>query len=255
MEHRILRHVKHDQKISTMQHHQQEGWLEQWKKTHIYKQIMARSRSDTSNEVVPPMLGASRVAGEEQVDGGSGPLVLVVYGPSDDAWQQLMAKTIGQGIEQAAADGSSAVTYRIQSIDNTTFAQVLQADGIILGASVENANVHHKVQEWINTQWDIEGDLTQKVGSAFVTAGGISAGQESSLLSLLRSMLIFNMIVVGGDTWTEPFGASAITYEGRPYGKAAQGSSKPPLIDSLFLDKARGLGERVAKVVARLTRE
>jgi len=32
-------------------------------------------------------------------------------------------------------------------------------------------------------------------------------------MSILRSMMVFQMIVVGGDSWTSPFGAVATMYE------------------------------------------
>ena len=53
--------------------------------------------------------------------------------------------------------------------------------------------------------------MRDKVGAAFVTAGGISAGEEAVQLAILRAMLVYNMIVVGGADWTAAFGASAVT--------------------------------------------
>jgi multimeric flavodoxin WrbA len=48
-------------------------------------------------------------------------------------------------------------------------------------------------------RWPFEGTpLKDKIGAAFVSAGGISAGEELTQLSILHSMLIFGMIVVGG---------------------------------------------------------
>jgi hypothetical protein len=32
-------------------------------------------------------------------------------------------------------------------------------------------------------------------------------------MSILRSMMVFQMMIVGGDSWTSPFGAAATMYE------------------------------------------
>jgi hypothetical protein len=60
-------------------------------------------------------------------------------------------------------------------------------------------------------------------------------------------MLVYNMIIVGGPSWTEAFGASAVTIE-PPFG----GSAAPASIDSIFLAKGSKLGARVAEVAALL---
>jgi NAD(P)H dehydrogenase (quinone) len=56
-------------------------------------------------------------------------------------------------------------------------------------------------------------------------------------------MLIFGMIVVGGDHWTSAFGASAITNEG---------VFKTEKLDSLFLQKGFTLGKRVAMISKKM---
>jgi NAD(P)H dehydrogenase (quinone) len=86
--------------------------------------------------------------------------------------------------------------------------------------------------------------LKDKLGAAFVTAGGISAGEEVTLLNILQSMMIFGMIVMGGDDWTAPFGASGIRGE-PPF------SGEEPLREA-FLLKGEKLGERVAGILLRI---
>ena len=55
--------------------------------------------------------------------------------------------------------------------------------------------------------------MSNKFGGAFATAGGIHAGADGTIMSILRSMMVFQMMAVGGDSWTSPFGAVATTYE------------------------------------------
>jgi len=62
-------------------------------------------------------------------------------------------------------------------------------------------------------------------------------------LNILQSMLVFGMIIVGGDDWTSAFGASAITNEG--VFKTAQ-------LDKIFLQKGFSLGKRVATMTKKI---
>ena len=66
-------------------------------------------------------------------------------------------------------------------------------------------------------------------------------------MNILHSMLIYNMIVVGGPGWKSAFGASAVVDE-KPF-KNEKGTKK---IKQLFISKARALGRRVSNLVIKL---
>ncbi len=117
------------------------------------------------------------------------------------------------------------------------------------------------MQTWINS-WDFRSDLSEKIGAAFVTAGGISAGEELVMTSLHHSMMIFQMIIVGGNDWTAALGASAITEED-PFVELHPTSREPHPSSTNesstfqdrwhrhFLNKAYGLGRRVTRVTRK----
>eukprot|EP00957_Ditylum_brightwellii_P057429 4354408-Ditylum_brightwellii.AAC.1 len=67
------------------------------------------------------------------------------------------------------------------AISTATFDDVQAANAVILGSSVQDANTHYAVQQWIDQEWILSEMLPDKIGAAFVTAGGISAGQEGTL--------------------------------------------------------------------------
>ncbi|MFO7977607.1 MAG: flavodoxin family protein [Bacteroidales bacterium] len=151
---------------------------------------------------------------------------------------QAMAEAVYQGASQV-----EGVTVVMKTVEETTLLDLLDASAIIVGSPVYNAGVAPEVAEFI-AQWPFEEQpLKNKVGAAFVTAGGISAGEELTQMSILQSMLIFGMIVTGGDEWTSPFGASAIVGE---FPFSGQG------VDDLFLKKGRALGTRVAGLAVKL---
>ena len=163
--------------------------------------------------------------------------ILITY-YSKTAHTQSLAEEVAKG-----ASSIPGVQVVLKKIDQTTTKDLLNADAIIVGSPVYNANIAPEVVQFMST-WPFEGNpLKDKIGAAFVTAGGISAGEELAQVNILQSMLVFGMIVVGGNDWTSAFGASAITNEG--VFKTAQ-------LDKIFLQKGFTLGKRVATIAKKM---
>ncbi|RLN88314.1 hypothetical protein BBJ28_00009443 [Nothophytophthora sp. Chile5] len=188
---------------------------------------------------------------------GNGANVLIVY--SDGPHLSKLATAVGTGARRVL--GNETTTLRIRTLANASFAEdVLWADAVILGSHVVNANVEPKVAFGSILKLRVH-----KLGAVFVTSGGLSAGEELTMVNLLHSLMIFRMIIVGGERWTSAFGASAIVGEG-PFQPAVRTSSThrdfpsicyptdPDGIHDMFKDKAIGLGERVASVAMLLRR-
>lgn len=163
--------------------------------------------------------------------------VLVVY-HSESGQTHAMAEAVMRG---ANVVGGVAVLLRTTS---TVSAAELQAsDAIIIGSPVINANPSPEVLSFIRSWPFKEGAMKNKIGSAFATGGGISAGEELVQVSLLHAMLVFGMVVVGGDEWTSSFGASAVTGE-KPFDESKS-------VNAIFIRKAERLGRRVAEAALR----
>jgi len=171
------------------------------------------------------------------------PTVLVAY-YSVDGHTKLMAEAVANG-----ARAVSKVNVKVMTVGEVNKEDLLDADAIIVGSPVHNANAAPEVVKFI-ASWPFDGaPLFNKIGAAFVTAGGISAGEELTQMNILHSMLLFGMVVVGGGDWTSAFGASAITLE-KPFGETQKGV----VVADQFLKKAEGLGKRVAELAVRLKR-
>ncbi len=151
-----------------------------------------------------------------------------------------------RAMAEAVAEGARSVTgaeVRLATVREAGTEDVLWADVIAVGSPVYNGNVAPEVQSFIN-RWPFRGaPMRDKLGVAFVSAGAISAGEETAQLSILRSMLVFGMVVAGGPAWRSAFGASAVTEED-PW--------EPGAVAEPFLEKARGLGRRAAELGLRL---
>jgi NAD(P)H dehydrogenase (quinone) len=161
------------------------------------------------------------------------PTILIAYYS-----QSGNTKTLAHAVEEGAKS-VAGVRVLLLPIDQVSTKEVLEADAIVVGSPVYNANVAPEVQNFINS-WPFEGrPLKNKLGAAFVTGGGISIGEELVQLNLLHSMLIQGMLVMGGEETEAAFGASAIT------GEVPFQTGK---VEEQFLVKARGLGKRVAEM-------
>ena len=162
--------------------------------------------------------------------------ILIAY-HSESGNTTLMADAVAKGAK--SVEGIEVVMKNISAV---TQNELIESDAIILGTPVHNSTASSAMIKFIES-WPFENQpLKNKIGAAFVTAGGISAGEELTQIQLLQSMLVFGMIVVGGDDWTSAFGASAITDEA-PF----KNSNKQEL-NNQFTHKAFLLGKRVATV-------
>lgn len=164
--------------------------------------------------------------------------LLIAY-HSETGHTEQMAQAVAEG-----ARSVEGVTVWVRKTDEVTEKELLEVDGIIVGSPVYNANVSPEISRFM-ASWPFEGEpLKNKIGAAFVTGGGISAGEEIVQMNILQSMMVFGMIVTGGPEWTQPFGASAITGE-KPFNSEVVGEP--------FLIKGRNLGYRVAEIARMVT--
>ena len=148
---------------------------------------------------------------------------------------------------QGVADGAKAVSGTgvvLKRVGDVTEADLLSADGVIVGSPVYFGNMSGEVKTFFDN-WSLKFRLFQdrkmrnKVGSAFATGAAVSNGKEVTILTIFAAMLINQMIVVsdrGG------FGATATT------------GPDSPGIDEKELAEARDLGKRVAEVAALIKR-
>ena len=170
--------------------------------------------------------------------------VLVVY---------YSAKGHTRAMAEAVAKGARTVegaTVNLLSVADAKVPDVLSADAVIVGSPVYKANVAPPIQEFINS-WPIQNAaLHDKLGAAFVTASGISAGEELTQMDIIHSMLVCQMVVVGGPDSRQPLGASAIVGENSS-GKSDE-KQEEGLVAEYYLKKGEALGTRVAQLAVRM---
>jgi NAD(P)H dehydrogenase (quinone) len=166
--------------------------------------------------------------------------VLVAY-YSMSGHTRSMAEAVARG-----ARSVKNVNVKLLTVTEATTEDLLKSDAVIVGSPVHSANIAPEVMSFMN-RWPFGGSpMRDKIGAAFVSGGGISAGEELAQLNILHSMMVFGMIVVGGEDWTSAFGASAITDE-KPFDQMTKGKD----VAEEFLKKGEALGRRVAELTVR----
>ena len=168
--------------------------------------------------------------------------VLVAY-HSLTGTTEKMAEGVVEGVKRR-----SGVAVNLKKVEDVTKQDLESADGIILGCPTYYGTLPGKMKVVIDDwSWKMKVDFTDKVGGAFSTGGGQVGGKEFVVMSLVMFMLSNRMVVAGplyrndktGSVWGE-VGAAAMT------------GPLDPGVSEGELDSARRLGERVARLAAKL---
>ena len=116
--------------------------------------------------------------------------ILVTY-DSKTGNTEKMALAIAEGVRKRGVD------VVVKKANETTNADLLKADGIIVGSPTYYGQMSAKVKSMFDKSVKIHGKLEGKVGAAFTSSGGVASGAETTILSILQAMLVHGMIVQG----------------------------------------------------------
>jgi NAD(P)H dehydrogenase (quinone) len=154
--------------------------------------------------------------------------ILVVY-DSRSGNTEKMAFAVSEGAKKVK--GVEAI---VKKVEQTSLEDLLQADGIVMGSPTYYGQMSAKLKTLIDESIKIHGKLEGKVGAAITSSGAAASGAETTLLSILKAMLVHGMII-----------------QGRPatkhYGVAAVGSP-----NEKDLELCKELGKRVASLAIKL---
>ncbi|MEA2976698.1 MAG: hypothetical protein QOF19_2218 [Alphaproteobacteria bacterium] len=194
--------------------------------------------------------------------------VLVLY-YSSYGHIEKMAQAVAEGVREA---GAEAVIKRVPELVPDEVAkksgykmdqaapvakpeELAEYDGIIFGSGTRFGVVTSQMRNFLDQTGPLwmSGALVGKVGSAFTSSATQHGGQESTILTLIPTLLHQGMVVVGlpyafqGQMGLEeikggsPYGASTIT--------GGDGSRMPSETE---LAGARFQGKHVAQIAAKL---
>ena len=194
--------------------------------------------------------------------------VLVLY-YSSYGHLETMAEAVAEGARSAGAEAvvkrvpelvseevANASHYKAQSAPVATVDELEQYDAIIVGSPTRFGRLASQMASF----WDqtggvwFQGKLVGKVGAAFTSTATQHGGQETTLFSILTTLMHHGMVLVGLPySFQGQMRVDEVT-GGAPYGATTiaggDGSRQPSATE---LDGARFLGKHAAEVAAKLT--
>jgi NAD(P)H dehydrogenase (quinone) len=193
--------------------------------------------------------------------------VLVLY-YSSYGHLATMAEAVAEGARSAGAEAvvkrvpelvseevAKASHYKDQSAPVATVDELETYDAIIVGSPTRFGRVASQMASF----WDqtggvwFQGKLVGKVGAAFTSTATQHGGQETTLFSILTTLMHHGMVLVGLPySFQGQMRVDEVT-GGSPYGATTvaggDGSRQPSATE---LDGARFLGKHAAEVAAKL---
>jgi NAD(P)H dehydrogenase (quinone) len=156
--------------------------------------------------------------------------VLILYFSKGGNTRKL-AEAIAKGVEQI--EGAKALLRRTDQVTKDDF---VASDGVIAGSPVYFGLMSAELKKIFDDFVGVRKKMEGKVGAAFTTSGDPSGGKETTMLSIIQTLLIYGMVIVG-----DPMSATG------HYGVSCVGSP-----DEKTMENAVKLGVRVAEIARKL---
>jgi len=154
--------------------------------------------------------------------------ILVIY-DSRTGNTEKMASAVAKGAEQVVG-----VHVVLKKIDQATLEDLTEAEGIIMGSPTYFGQMSGKMKAFVDQTNKIHGKLRGKIGGAFTSSGDTACGAETTLFSMLQTMLIHGMIIQG-------------RYDNKHYGATSVGVPSEKEIES-----CKELGKRIADLTVKI---
>jgi NAD(P)H dehydrogenase (quinone) len=156
--------------------------------------------------------------------------ILILYFSKGGNTKKL-AEKIYQGVEQV-----SGIKALLRNVSEVTKEDFLNSHGVIAGSPVYFGLMAAELKKVFDDFVGIRKKMEGKVGAAFATSGDSSGGKETTIMSIIQSLLIYGMIIIG-----DPMSATG------HYGVACVGAP-----DKQTGENAVKLGKRVAEIAKKL---
>ncbi len=153
--------------------------------------------------------------------------ILIIY-YSQTGNTKKMAGLVAEGVK------SEGVDVELKNVEEVGARQLLKADGIIIGSPTYYGSMAYQIKQLLDESVEFHGELAGKVGAAFSSSANVGGGNETTILDIIRAMLIHGMIVQGDPS-------------GDHYGPVAIGAP-----DARASKQCKRLGQRVAELVKKL---
>ena len=155
------------------------------------------------------------------------PKVLIIY-YSRTGNTKAMAQAVEDGVRGEGVD------VRCKEVKDVSVEELLDYGGIIVGSPTYYGTMAGEIKLLLDESVKYHGKLAGKVGGAFSSSGILGGGNETTVLDILKALLVHGMIIQGN-----PMGPH--------YGPVALG--KPSARNR---SECINLGKRVAQLLKKL---
>ena len=180
----------------------------------------------------------------------------VAEGAKEVEGAKVSLKTVEELVPEEIIDKSppsKKAKEEQKDIPVATLDDLAQADAVILGSPTRFGNMCSQLRNFLDQTGPLwaKGQLVGKPAGVFCSTSTMHGGQETTLISMMLTLLHQGMILVGIPYSEQKL--STTTRGGTPYGASSVSGPKAdqfPNADELALAKA--LGKRVAEVARKL---
>ncbi|TET64306.1 flavodoxin family protein [Candidatus Bathyarchaeota archaeon] len=117
--------------------------------------------------------------------------VLIIY-YSRSGNTKNMAELIAEGVK-----AEKDVEVEVKAVQETRVEELIETDGIVIGSPTYYGTMASEVKKFIDDSVKFHGRLEGKIGGAFSSSANIAGGNETTIMSILKSLLIHGMIIQG----------------------------------------------------------
>lgn len=117
--------------------------------------------------------------------------LLIIYF-SKSGHTQKMAEVIGE-----AARDEGGVEVDVKPVAEVAPEDLLDYDAILMGSPVYYGTMAAELKQLIDESVRYHGQLDGKVGGAFSSAGGEGGGAQTTIMDIVKALMIHGMVVKG----------------------------------------------------------
>lgn len=180
----------------------------------------------------------------------------VAQGAGEVEGAEVSLKTVEELLPKEIIEKNPAIKKAKEEqkdIPIATNDDLIQADAVLFGSPTRYGNMCAQLRNFLDKTGPLwgKGQLAGKPAGVFCSTGTMHGGQETTLISMMFTLLHHGMIIVGIPYTEEKLNTTQ--RGGSPYGASSVSGPKGdqfPNEDELYLAKA--LGKRVAEVAKKL---
>lgn len=140
-----------------------------------------------------------------------------------------MAAAVAEGAEKV-----QGLSVDLKAVDEVAVKDLLDYDAIVMGSPTYYGSMAAELKKLIDESVALHGQLKGKVGGAFSSSANVGGGNETTVMDIIKALLIHGMVVQGNPN-------------GDHYGPVAVGE-----VDARATEQCGNLGRLAGELTVKL---